>query len=300
MSHPFYPFVENEGKPQPKMKTSTENQTQISDVNEVRYAARVAVYDDPAVTPRVEVIEPAPVRDYLESITSTVYRLAREQGGEIPFSVIREIVENLIHAYFIEPTVSILDNGNTIRFSDQGPGIAQKEKALEYGATSATDDMKRYIRGVGSGLPNVNQYMADKGGTLTIEDNLHSGTIVTLSLTRKEKDNVSETQTIQAQVPDTRVQTTPNQISYIPVQLSNVIQKDMSSFDLLGTREQIALSYLGIHESVGPVELVRQYGGSQATWHRELKKLDERGLIEKRGQKRYLTKKGISLLSTIG
>ena len=101
--------------------------------------------------------------------------------------VIREIVENFIHAYFKAPTITILDGGNTIRFSDQGPGIKQKDLALEYGTSSATEEMKHYIRGVGSGLPYAQQYMVDKGGSLDIEDNLGGGTVVTISTHPREE-----------------------------------------------------------------------------------------------------------------
>lgn len=166
----FYPFVE-EG--------ATEGQDEGP--LEVTNPARVAVYDDAAAAPRVVVIEPKGVREYLEEITSTVSSLAREQGGTIPFMVIREIVENFVHAYFQAPTISILDGGDTIRFSDQGPGIREKDRALQYGTSSATEEMKRYIRGVGSGLPYVQQYMEVKGGSLEIEDNISGGTVVTIS-----------------------------------------------------------------------------------------------------------------------
>lgn len=149
--------------------------------SKVCYPARIAVYDDTAAAPRVVVVDPTDVRSYLEEITAQVTSLSHEQGGTIPFTVIREIVENLIHAYFIEPTISILDGGNTIRFSDQGPGIREKSRALEYGTSTATEEMKHYIRGVGSGLPYVQQYMNSKGGTLLIEDNLTQGTVVTIS-----------------------------------------------------------------------------------------------------------------------
>ena len=147
--------------------------------------ARIAVYDDAAAAPRVVVVEPKDVRAYLEEITGTVNKLSHEQGGAIPFMVIREIVENFIHAYFQSPTITILDGGNTIRFSDQGPGIREKGLALEYGTSSATEDMRRYIRGVGSGLPYAQQYMEDKGGSLTIEDNIAGGTVVTISIRPK-------------------------------------------------------------------------------------------------------------------
>ncbi len=177
MARDFYPFVE-------KDQDSDENQADETqkDTCEVRHPARIAVYDDAAAAPRVVIVEPSDVRTYLEEITATVNRLSHEQGGTIPFMVIREIVENFIHAYFQAPTITILDNGNTIRFSDQGPGIKEKNLALEYGTTSATEEMKRYIRGVGSGLPYAQQYMADKGGSLQIEDNIQGGTVVTISI----------------------------------------------------------------------------------------------------------------------
>lgn len=173
MPQDFYPFVENGGTPAAGQGGA--------DAIEVRHPARIAVYDDASAAPRVVVIEPQDVRSYLEEITATVTRLAREQGGTIPFMVIREIVENFIHAYFQAPTITILDGGNTIRFSDQGPGIKEKPLALEYGTSSATEEMKRYIRGVGSGLPYAQQYMEDKGGSLEVEDNISGGTVVTLS-----------------------------------------------------------------------------------------------------------------------
>ena len=168
MVRDFYPFVEG---------TEEEGREAL----EVTHPARIAVYDDTAAAPRVVVVEPRDVRGYLEEITSEVSRLSREQGGSIPFMVIREIVENFVHAYFEAPTITILDGGNTIRFSDQGPGIKEKSRALEYGTTSATEEMRHYIRGVGSGLPYAQQYMIDKGGSLEIEDNISGGTVVTIS-----------------------------------------------------------------------------------------------------------------------
>ena len=173
VSETFYPFVDNGTQVAPEATIV------------VRHPARIAVYDDLAAAPRVVVVEPKDVRSYLEEITATVTKLAQEQGGTIPFTVVREVVENLIHAYFIEPAISILDHGNTIRFSDQGPGIADKERALEFGTTSATIEMKRYIRGVGSGLPYAQQWLQDKGGSLTVEDNIHNGTVVTMTLEQK-------------------------------------------------------------------------------------------------------------------
>ena len=242
MARDFYPWVEGE---EPTLEAA------------LTYPARIAVYDDAAAAPRVVIIEPTDVRTFLETITAEVNKLAREQGGTIPFMVIREIVENFIHAYFVAPTISILDNGNTIRFSDQGPGIQEKERALEYGTTSATEEMKQFIRGVGSGLPYVNQYMIDKGGSLTIEDNISTGVIVTISTPSK---NIPANTT-----------STPHQQS---------MPKN--------SRSQQILEYLSSHPQVGPSDLQRTYGLSTPTWSRELSQLESAGIIEKGAQKYHL------------
>lgn len=197
MARDFYPFVEKDpstsdsSQPWDVVKNGVQNPGEnISPSSQapmkVSTPARIAVYDDAAAAPRVVMVEPKDVRSFLEEITATVNRLSHEQGGTIPFMVIREIVENFIHAYFKAPTITILDGGNTIRFSDQGPGIKQKDLALEYGTSSATEEMKHYIRGVGSGLPYAQQYMVDKGGSLDIEDNLGGGTVVTISTHPRE------------------------------------------------------------------------------------------------------------------
>lgn len=198
MARDFYPFVEKDPSTSDSSQPQgiAQNGVQNSDENisspsqtamEVSTPARIAVYDNAAAAPRVVMVEPKDVRSFLEEITATVNRLSHEQGGTIPFMVIREIVENFIHAYFKAPTITILDGGNTIRFSDQGPGIKQKDLALEYGTSSATEEMKHYIRGVGSGLPYAQQYMVDKGGSLDIEDNLGGGTVVTISTHPREE-----------------------------------------------------------------------------------------------------------------
>lgn len=113
-------------------------------------------------------------------------------GGTIPYTVIREVSENFIHARFKEVVVSILDKGNTIRFADHGPGIPSKEKAQMPGFSSAVEPMKNYIRGVGSGLPIVREYLESSHGTITIEDNLGTGAVVTVSLVREEDDPLDD------------------------------------------------------------------------------------------------------------
>lgn len=160
------------------------------DYARVNAVARIALYDDLRSAPRVTEIQPAPTGEFIENLASKVYEQAKTSGGTIPYTVIREVSENFIHARFAEVTVSILDDGNTIRFADQGPGIPQKEKAQLPGFTSAIEPMKRYIRGVGSGLPIVKEYLEFSHGTISIEDNLGTGSVVTISL--KEAPGATE------------------------------------------------------------------------------------------------------------
>ena len=323
MADDFYPFVENGQEGQaPQM--------------EPRHPARIAVYDDASAAPRVVEVAPKDVRGYLEEITLQVTQLSQAQGGSIPFMVIREIVENLIHAYFIEPTVSILDHGNTIRFSDQGPGIREKDRALQYGTTSATEEMRRYIRGVGSGLPYVQQYMIDKGGSLRIEDNMAGGTVVTISALAAQPAPVpmppqqgvavsAPWQQLPTQPPSQGYQPAAQQMPWPsyqqvpvqgypqqwpqqqmpvasqvpaaqPVQPPQPQQAPGMGWVSVSPRGQQALDWLRAHDSVGPSDLSRAFGGSQPTWTRELQELENQGLILKDGQKRRLTAMGRAYL----
>ena len=288
MARDFFPFVE-ENTNQDEKNTGSDNSLTV------RYAARIAVYDDKSAAPRVVLVEPKNVRSYLDEIAATVNQLAHEQGGKIPFMVMREIVENFIHARFVAPTISIMDNGNTIRFSDQGPGIKEKNRALEFGTSSATEEMKSFIRGVGFGLPYAQQYMVEKGGSLTLEDNISGGTIVTLS-TRRSKDAHIQTLPTQEDAEEIAINQAEQSIlrathtvSQHPVtQLPNLVLTD---------RTKLVLQYLSEHEWVGATELTSAYGLSTPTWSRELKSLVNIGIIGKIGQKYKLTTIGETLLS---
>ena len=196
MSDDFYTMVDS-GDPAPDNEHITgvreereEGEQTTTQAPKAMYAARIAVYDDMLSTPRVIVIDPQDVRTYLEETTNTVYQCMKEQGGHISLMVIREIVENLIHAHFAEPIISILDGGDTIRFADQGPGIDDKERAFDFGVTSANSKMKRYIRGTGAGFPMVQEYLENAGGAVSIEDNMGNGTVVTVSLNPKRVQEI--------------------------------------------------------------------------------------------------------------
>ena len=381
MAHAFYPFVEDhegekeldsQDKLDSKDKTVSDS-TSKNDVLLPHYAARIAVFDATNAAPRVVVIEPCNVRDYLEEITQQVTKLASEQGGTIPFMVIREIVENFIHAYFIEPSISILDKGMTIRFADQGPGIKEKDKALDFGTTSATTEMKRYIRGVGSGLPYVREYMKSTHGFLDVEDNINGGTIVTLcaqSDTQYSRKTYDKTPTVNThpsvqgytthqpmdsvqnyevnepdafnrayqantnypvndyaaytaehiptnyapmyqqtyqQIPSQEYQQMPPQeYPQQQAQMSSPMQVQQTQVTsplttlLLTARQQQILRCAQTYGYVGPTELTKLYGLSQPTWSRELKALEDMGILHKnpKEQKRVITKLGYAYINS--
>ena len=216
MSDDFYTMVDS-GDPAPDNEHITgvreerdEGEQVTTQAPRAMYAARIAVYDDMLSTPRVIVIEPQDVRTYLEETTNTVYQCMKEQGGRISLMVIREIVENFIHAHFAEPIISILDGGDTIRFADQGPGIDDKERAFDFGVTSANSKMKRYIRGTGAGFPMVQEYLENAGGAVSIEDNMGNGTVVTVSLNPKRVQEIERAGERGAAVrPEAEQQTYP-------------------------------------------------------------------------------------------
>ena len=155
--------------------------------------------------------------------------------------------------------------------------------------------MKSFIRGVGFGLPYAQQYMVEKGGSLTLEDNISGGTIVTLS-TRRSKD--AHIQTLPTQEEAEELPVNQNQQAVLHAQQA-VSQQPAAQLPnlILTDRAKQVLQYLSEHEWVGATELTSTYGLSTPTWSRELKSLLNIGIIGKFGQKYKLTTIGETLLS---
>lgn len=183
--------VSNVAAQEDSQEAAPRDHNKLNDYTFVNHKARIACYDDPLSEPRIVEVPPAPTREFLTNLAQTIWQQVRNWDSPIPYAVIADVSENFIHAQFSEMVVSIFDHGNTIRFSDQGPGIPHKEQAQEWGFSTATEPMKEYIHGVGSGLPRVKEFLACKNGTITIEDNLGSGAVVTISF-NKTDDNFDE------------------------------------------------------------------------------------------------------------
>jgi anti-sigma regulatory factor (Ser/Thr protein kinase) len=231
--------------------------------------ARIAIYDSLAVAPRVEDLVADNLADAIEQLASRTYHIAHERGGSIPYTTIREVSENLIHAGFSEVVVTILDGGATVRFADQGPGIRDKEKVFQPGFSTATAGMKQIIRGVGSGLPIVRETLTFAGGTIEIEDNLGRGTVVTLRSATPQSPPVDG-------------------------------GPGGGALPRLTDRQKQALSIILELGSAGPSALSRELNVGVATAYRDLAFLEEAGLIaaDETG-KRTLTTYGVTCLERV-
>ena len=229
------------------------------DYHYINSPARIAIYDSLKTAPRVIQVQGGPTHEYIEHIASLTYQNAKEAGGMIPYTVIREVSENFIHAKFNEVVVSIFDQGNTIRFADQGPGIKHKDLVQEPGFSSAIEPMKRYIRGVGSGLPIVKDYLSTSHGHIEIKDNVNQGSVVTISLVASRTTD----EEIEAlQVPD------------------------------LTENEAAVLKALLPNNTLGVSEVSKATDIAVASVHTAFSKMEEAGLVEKVNKKRTLTPRG--------
>lgn len=255
------------------------------DYSFVATTARIALYDDYKSAPRITEIAPSPTNEFIEHLTTTIYEQSKMAGGKVPYTLIREVSENFIHAQFKEIVVSIMDDGNTIRFADQGPGIAEKEKAQQPGFSSAIEPMKKYIRGVGSGFPIVRDYLDDREGTIEIEDNLISGAVVTISLVQRDeskKDLRQETFKDYRQGNQTSKEVETAALSLLP----------------LTDRERLFIAVLEREGDLGVTELKNVTDTPGSTTFNTLKRLEEMGLVQKSaGKKRALTDLGHQMAS---
>src|SRR4030066_1527782 len=80
---------------------------------------RIAVYDNFTSIPRIIDLKHDSVNDFIDITTEKIYQISHDQGGKIPYTIIKEIVENLIHAEFSEVIITIINNGNQIMITDQ-------------------------------------------------------------------------------------------------------------------------------------------------------------------------------------
>jgi DNA-binding CsgD family transcriptional regulator len=246
---------------------------------------RVAIYDSPLAPPQIVSLSSEDFNQLIGELSARTHGYARERGGRIPFVVIKEIVENLIHAYFTDAVVTIMDDGNTIRISDQGPGIPDevKDRAFEPGFTTATREMRRFIKGVGSGLPVAQEQLKFLGGAITIENNLRTGTVVTL----------------RVGPPPAAVPAPP---AAEPASSAPALPFPAAAAARLSDRQKKILLLIAEIGAAGPSTIAKELGMSNSTAFRELSSLQRMRLLAAGTTdpgKRTLTEEGIAFLDTV-
>ena len=230
-------------------------------------APRIAIYDTLTSPPRVIAVEEKDLPALIASLAEKTYHYCREQGGQIPYTVLQELMENLLHACFRDVVITILDNGQTIRISDHGPGVDDKDRAFQPGFTTATALQRQIIRGVGSGLPVARESLQFLRGVLTVDDNLGGGAVFTIKM--------------PAHAPEPEAAPHAPQVK-------------------LTTRQTKVLVLLMELGSSGPTAIAKELDISSATAFRELVVLQDMGLIHSLGDgKRALREEGLRLLESI-
>lgn len=85
-------------------------------------------------------------------------------------------INMVIHANGGRITVTIAPDMVTMVLADTGPGIADVEKAMQAGYSTAPDDVRSLGFGAGMGLPNMKKYSDD----MSINSVVGKGTTVTM------------------------------------------------------------------------------------------------------------------------
>lgn len=250
---------------------------------------RIAVYDNMRSIPRIIDLNFNDINNFINETSEKIYNLSHEIGGSIPYTLIKEIIENLIHADFKEVVITVLDRGNHIIVTDQGPGIEDKEKAFLPGYTTATSKMKEYIRGVGSGFSIIKETITFSGGSIDVKDNIKRGTVISLKLgLAKDGEKVQDSVSEPAAVP-------PSDIESEKKTQDNILYKFNGK--LLSDRQKKILFVILELEEAGPSKISKELGFSLSTSYRELIYLEKNKLLTSSSSgKRRLSEKGIKYL----
>ena len=104
----------------------------------------------------------------------------------IPPEIIRKIsiamyegeINMVIHADGGDADVLVYEDRIVMILTDRGPGIADVEKAMQEGYSTAPDNVRSLGFGAGMGLPNMKRYTDD----MKIESVVGEGTTITMTV----------------------------------------------------------------------------------------------------------------------
>lgn len=239
---------------------------------------RVAAYPENE-QPEVTEVAASNPRSATPKFLRLVMEKAEEFGGGVPEVAVREVVENLLHASYKGVVISVLDGGRTVRVSDKGPGIEDKDRAMEFGFSGATPEALRDIRGIGAGLGIAQVAVSEAGGRISIEDNIGGGTVTTITVPGEGSPGEGHPSSVKAEprkYPD------------------GVPRMNISD------RQQNALVTIVECGEAGPSTVAEKLEISVSTAYRDLSVLEEHGLVfsDETG-KRLVSPLGRDLVETI-
>ena len=87
-------------------------------------------------------------------------------------------INMVIHANGGEAEVLVYEDRIVMILADSGPGIADVEKAMQEGYSTAPDNVRSLGFGAGMGLPNMKRYTDD----MQIESVVGKGTTITMTV----------------------------------------------------------------------------------------------------------------------
>ena len=240
---------------------------------------KVAVYPKSG-EPEVSEVSAASPRAASEKFSRLIMDKVKDSGGRVPEEALRELIENLVHAEFKGVVVSVLEDGNVVRISDKGPGIEHKERAFEFGFSGATPEAVREIRGVGAGLGIARAAAEKAGGTVSVEDNIGGGTVLTVSVGEAVEEKEDEKPPVRA-VPQRKY---PDAVPKM-----NISER----------QEKVLITVLECGE-VGPSTVAEKLEISVSTAYRDLSVLEDHGLVAgDESGKRMITPLGRDLVENI-
>jgi anti-sigma regulatory factor (Ser/Thr protein kinase)/DNA-binding transcriptional ArsR family regulator len=234
-------------------------QRTLGETDQAGVSVRIAVYPRGG-EPEITEVSAANPGSAAQKFSRFVSEKVREAGGKVPEESIREVVENLIHAGYRGVVISVLEEGNIVRVSDKGPGVENKSRAMEFGFSGATPEALREIRGVGAGLGIARAAAEKTGGTVTIEDNIGGGTVVTISM--PGDGSVTEEEREPADQP-------PPQRRY---------PDGVPRMNISERQQKVLITVLECGE-VGPSTVADRLEISVSTAYRDLSVLEEHGLV---------------------
>lgn len=239
------------------------------------YHARIACYDQAERRSSYWDVAAEDLAAFVIDLCGRLEDVCSGSLDEPALEAIGELAENLIHTSQRSMAVLVVQGEKlSLVFSDNGPGIADKELAMQPGFTTATEEMRARIKGVGLGLYRAADLVRSTGGEFSLADNLGGGTVVRLELpvartAERARGTAGRSRLAQSQ-------------------------------PTLSRRQNDVLFLLTEMGEAGPRLIANELKISISTAHRELLFLEKSGLIgASQSGKRFLTAAGRAYLQKL-